>query len=308
MPRPPRPDDLFALRVPIEVALSPGGDRVAFVVKSVAPGRDGYRHALWIVPADGSAPARQLTLGRRTDIAPRWSPDGRTLAFLSDRSGIMQAAGAGDEPGPKEAPKEGGTQVWLLPIEGGEARQLTRLPRDVTDLTWSPDGTALCVVSASRDASRSDRPRASRRTVPRRTCASSTASRTCSTGPASPTTARATCGGSRSPTGACHAPDERHLRRPRPAWSPDGTHDRLRVEPPPPRGPHRARGRLRHAGRGRAHRAGHERRRRPPVLRSGLEPRRGLAGRQGLHPGAARACGPTCGGSGRAAATASART
>jgi dipeptidyl aminopeptidase/acylaminoacyl peptidase len=152
MPRPPRPDDLFALRVPIEVALSPDGGRVAFTVKSVAPGRDGYRHALWIVPADGSAPARQLTLGRRTDIAPRWSPDGRTLAFLSDRSGIMQAAGVGEAAGPKEAPKEGGTQVWLLPIEGGEARQLTRLPRDVTDLAWSPDGRQLCLVSASEKA------------------------------------------------------------------------------------------------------------------------------------------------------------
>ena len=149
MPRSPRPDDLFALRVPTEVALSPDGRQVAFVVKSVAPGRDGYRHAIWLVPADGSAPPRQVTLGRRTDVVPRWSPDGRTLAFLSDRAGVLQAAGAGDEAGPKEAPKEGATQVWLLPADGGEARQLTRLPKDVTDLAWSPDGTALCVVSAA---------------------------------------------------------------------------------------------------------------------------------------------------------------
>jgi len=149
MPRSPRPDDLFALRVPTEVTLSPDGRQAAFVVKSVAPGRDGYRHAIWTVPADGSAPPRQVTLGRRNDVVPRWSPDGRTLAFLSDRAGVLQAAGAGDEAGPKEAPKEGATQVWLLPFDGGEARQLTRLPKDVTDLAWSPDGTALCVVSAA---------------------------------------------------------------------------------------------------------------------------------------------------------------
>ncbi|MFI5262698.1 MAG: prolyl oligopeptidase family serine peptidase [Candidatus Limnocylindrales bacterium] len=149
MSRSPRPDDLFALQAPVEATLAPDGGLVAFVVKSAAPGRDGYRHALWVVPADGSAPARQLTLGRRTDVAPRWSPDGRTLAFLSDRSAVLQAAGAGDKAGPKEAPKEGGVQVWLLPLEGGEARQLTRLPRDVTDLAWSPDGRHLCVVSAA---------------------------------------------------------------------------------------------------------------------------------------------------------------
>ncbi|HEY8169232.1 MAG TPA: S9 family peptidase [Candidatus Limnocylindrales bacterium] len=151
MPRAPRPDDLFDLRVPTQVRISPDGSRIAFTVRSVAPKRDGYRHALWIVPADGSAPARPLTLGRRSDTAPRWSPDGRTLAFVSDRAAVFQAAGASDLPGPAEAPKEGASQVWLLPMDGGEARQLTRLPRDVTDLSWSPDGGALCVVSPALD-------------------------------------------------------------------------------------------------------------------------------------------------------------
>ena len=149
MPRAPRPDDLFNLRVPTQVRLSPDGSQVAFTVRSIAPKRDGYRHALWIVPADGSAPARALTLGRRTDTAPRWSPDGRSLAFLSDRAAVFQAGGAADRAAPVEVPKEGGTQAWLLPMDGGEARQVSRLPRDVTDITWSPDGRSLCVVSAS---------------------------------------------------------------------------------------------------------------------------------------------------------------
>jgi dipeptidyl aminopeptidase/acylaminoacyl peptidase len=149
MARSPRPDDLFALRVPTDVRISPDGQRAVFSVKSVAPRRDGYRSALWIAPADGSRPAHQLTLGAKTDGNPRWSPDSRTLAFLSDRGAILQAGGAGERPGPDEAPEDGATQVWLLPIDGGEARQVTRLPRDVTDLSWSPDGTRLVISSAS---------------------------------------------------------------------------------------------------------------------------------------------------------------
>ncbi len=155
--RSPRPEDLYDLRVPIDARLSPDGRFVAFAVKAVAPGKDGYRTALWIAPADGSEPARQLTTGSKTDAAPRWSSDGRTLAFLSDRAAVLQAGGGGARPGKAEAPKEGGTQVWLLPFaDGGEARQLTDLPKDVEGLAWSPDGKRLCVVSAA-DSSRPER-------------------------------------------------------------------------------------------------------------------------------------------------------
>ena len=60
--RAPRPEDLYDLRVPTDLQLSPDGRLVAYAVKAVAPGKDGYRSSLWIAPADGSAPARQLTL------------------------------------------------------------------------------------------------------------------------------------------------------------------------------------------------------------------------------------------------------
>jgi acylaminoacyl-peptidase len=119
--------------------------------------------SLWLAPADGSAPPRRLTLGARRDVAPRWSPDGRWLAFLSDRGAVLRAGGAprdaADVRGSaattglkdlvgRDIPR-GDTQVWLLPTGGGEAHQLTDLPIDVGDLSWSPDGSRLCVVSGA---------------------------------------------------------------------------------------------------------------------------------------------------------------
>ncbi|HEY6608193.1 MAG TPA: S9 family peptidase [Candidatus Limnocylindria bacterium] len=148
--RSPRPEDLYDLRVPTELELSPDGRFVAFAVKATAPGKDGYRSSLWLAPADGSSSARQLTAGAKNDTSPHWSPDGRTLAFLSDRGAVLQAGGGGAKPGKAEAPGEGGTQVWLLPFaDGGEARQLTDLPKDVEALDWAPDGRRLVVVSCA---------------------------------------------------------------------------------------------------------------------------------------------------------------
>ena len=145
--RAPRPDDLYAFRIPTEPRLSPSGERVVFTLQSVAPAKDGYRHALWTVPTDGSAPASRLTIGAKHDRHPRFSPDGRTLAFLSDRRlAVEELPGAPDD-------REDGVQVHLLPLDGpGEARRLTDLPRGVDGFAWSPDGRSLAVLSASRGA------------------------------------------------------------------------------------------------------------------------------------------------------------
>ena len=147
MPRPPRPDDLYRLRVAAEPRLSPDGRLAVVTLQTVAPGFDGYRHALWLVATDGSAAPRQLTLGARHDHHPRFSPDGRTLAFISDRRAVVE-----EEPTwPKRDPKdrEDIEQVQLLPLDGGEARRLTNLPRGVDAFEWSPDGTRLVVVTTS---------------------------------------------------------------------------------------------------------------------------------------------------------------
>ncbi|MFN8518266.1 MAG: S9 family peptidase [Chloroflexota bacterium] len=157
MSRAPRPDDLHQLRVPLDAMPSPDGRRICLTVKEAAPDRDGHRTSLWLVPTDGSAAERRLTLGARRDASPRWSPDGSTIAFLSDRGAVLAKGGASDQPTvPQSAAQEGHgeVQVWLLPTDGGEARQLTRLPEDVQDIAWSPDGSQLCLVSAAVDERR----------------------------------------------------------------------------------------------------------------------------------------------------------
>ena len=160
MSRPPQPEDLYRFRIPTDPTLSPDGKLVAFAIQTAAPGRDAYRHAIWLAPADGSAPPRQVTLGVRHDTHPRFSPDGRTLAFQSDRRPVTE-----EEP---DAPKdrEDGTQVHLLPLDGGEARRLTDLPRGVDGFAWSPDGRSLVVRSASHGPTRQADARARGKVAP----------------------------------------------------------------------------------------------------------------------------------------------
>ena len=80
---------------------------------------------IWVVPASGGEP-KQLTTSPKGDSSPRWSPDGKTIAFVSSR--------------------EEGSQIWLLPFEGGEARKLTDFPDGVSEIQWTPDGGALIFV------------------------------------------------------------------------------------------------------------------------------------------------------------------
>jgi len=162
--RPPRPEDQYRLRIPTDPRLSPTGDAVVFTLQEAAPAHDGYRTAIWRVPlANGGsrdgAPAERLTTAGRHDSHARFSPDGRTLAFLSDRRAQVEE----DEP---EVPKdrEDAVQVHLLSLDRpGEARRLTDLPRGVTDFAWSPDGRRLALVSSSLGPDRVADDRARRR-------------------------------------------------------------------------------------------------------------------------------------------------
>ncbi len=164
--RAPRPDDLYRFRIPTDPRLAPDGLSIVCTLQHVAPAHDGYRTSVWRVAlgedgaGSGSAAGtpERLTLGGKHDGHPRFSPDGRTLAFLSDRRGAVE-----EEP---DAPKdrEDLVQVHLLPLDRpGEARRLTDLPRGVDDFAWSPDGRRFAVISASRATDRKGDDRARRR-------------------------------------------------------------------------------------------------------------------------------------------------
>src|SRR6266508_362458 len=77
------PEDIHALAGTTDPRLSPDGRTIAYVVWGIDRDANAYRSAIHIVPVDGSAPPRQLTAGEKEDAAPRWSPDARSLAFVS---------------------------------------------------------------------------------------------------------------------------------------------------------------------------------------------------------------------------------
>ena len=150
MSRPARPEDMYEFRIATDPRLSADGRLVAFTVQSAALRREGYRHALWLATADGSEPARPITIGAKHDRHPRFSPDGAWLAFLSDRRLVTEDSTETSDD------REDGDQVHLLPLGGGEAHRLTDLPRGVGGFAWSPDGSRLAVLSASRGATREE--------------------------------------------------------------------------------------------------------------------------------------------------------
>jgi dipeptidyl aminopeptidase/acylaminoacyl peptidase len=147
-----RPDDVYALTSVGDPRLSPDGGRVAYVVNRVDAEANRYRSAIWVAPLDRSEEPRQLTFGERSDGSPRWSPDGRWLAFVSNREGE-------DE---EKAPAE----LYVVPAEGGEPRKLTDGKEDVESIAWSPDSHRLAFARRVRDAAYEEEDE--RRRAPRR--------------------------------------------------------------------------------------------------------------------------------------------
>ncbi|MDI3340033.1 MAG: S9 family peptidase [Sphaerobacter sp.] len=126
MPRPIEIEDLARIRYLGDPQIAPDGQRVAYVVTEVDLEEKCYRSAIWVATADGSERVR-FTAGQRKDTSPRWSPDGRRLAFLSDRDGT--------------------TQLYVMPSDGGEPERLTDLKYGVADPVWSPDGAWIAFTS-----------------------------------------------------------------------------------------------------------------------------------------------------------------
>ncbi len=133
------PEDLYQMAWVEDPQISPDGAWVAFVKLTVDQARNGYHRALWLVPTSGGAP-RQFTSGTLQDYGPRWSPDGRQIAFVSTR--------ADNKP-----------QIYLIGLNGGEARKLTDMRQGATDPAWSPNGKLIAFLSRSNAAERRDQDR-----------------------------------------------------------------------------------------------------------------------------------------------------
>jgi dipeptidyl aminopeptidase/acylaminoacyl peptidase len=126
------PEDVYELTGVADPRLSPDGATVAYVVGSVDKEANEYKAAIWLAAVDGSSPPRRFTTSDKADGDPRWSPDGTQLAFTSNRA-------------------DKASQLYVMPVAGGEPRKLSSLKEDVTQAAWSPDGTRLCFVARVPD-------------------------------------------------------------------------------------------------------------------------------------------------------------
>lgn len=126
--------DLFRFTWIGDPQLSPDGNDVAYVRVTVDEKKDQYATSIWTVPARAGAAPRQLTNGPR-DQQPRWSPDGKTLAFLrsAEKDGKPQPA-----------------QIYLLSLAGGEPRQLTSMKQPPESFAWSPRGDAIAFTASTK--------------------------------------------------------------------------------------------------------------------------------------------------------------
>jgi dipeptidyl aminopeptidase/acylaminoacyl peptidase len=120
-------DDLFRFHRVSDPKISPDGSRVAYVQVDEIVADNGSRGSIWLVPAGGGEPVQLTHLGKH-DSHPRWSPDGRWIAFESDSGGAHQ--------------------VWAVPSAGGEPVRLTSLSTEAGQPVWSADGRQIAFVSS----------------------------------------------------------------------------------------------------------------------------------------------------------------
>lgn len=125
--RPLRSSDLYLLRSVSDPQLSPDGAWVAYAVSAIDSAKDKSDSDLWMTSWDGAQSIR-LTSSPEGESTPRWSPDGRYLAFVSGRQDGK------------------GGQIWLLDRRGGEAQRLTTLKGGISEFAWSPDAKRLVLA------------------------------------------------------------------------------------------------------------------------------------------------------------------
>src|SRR5215467_3125888 len=115
-------EDLYRIKSISDVHISPDGKSVVYVLGVADLPRAKRQSHIWMMDIDGSN-ARQMTRGDKSESSPVISPDGRWIAFISDR--------------------EGDANLFVLPVGGGEARRVTSISTGVSDPLWSPDGKSI---------------------------------------------------------------------------------------------------------------------------------------------------------------------
>lgn len=120
-------DDFIKIKRVSDPQLSPDGKQIALVITEMDLEANRGNSDIWLVPASGGQPVC-LVSDPKADYFPRWSPDGKTIAFISTRSGSAQ--------------------IWIIPANGGEAKKLTDFPGGVNSFSWSRSGRYLLVTSS----------------------------------------------------------------------------------------------------------------------------------------------------------------
>src|SRR6266550_2277829 len=140
------PEDYFSFEFASDPNFSPDGKLVAYVVTKIDRAQNRRNSSIWMAATDGTRGPWQFTTAPQSSTSPRWSPDGKSLAFLSSRPAeATPAAAPGSAPTGTAEPTR--AQVYLLSMNGGEAKRVTNLKNGVSVFRWSPAGTRLVVVS-----------------------------------------------------------------------------------------------------------------------------------------------------------------
>ncbi len=131
-------EDLYSIKFLSRPCISPDGQYIAYVVTTINEYSHEYHSAIWVAPTVGGEP-KLFTTGSANASNPTWSPDGRWLAFVSNREADLTDV----DPQKQKKIVKGKSQIWLLPFNGGEARQLTYMEHGASSPVWSPDSRWL---------------------------------------------------------------------------------------------------------------------------------------------------------------------